>query len=63
MTPQAVQAQKVVQTIMVEEVAWTTVVVNATRQTQVKMHLRATNAEAEVETQAKLQAEANAQHQ
>jgi len=63
MTPQAVQAQKVVQTIMVEEVAWTIVVANATRQTQVEKLLLATNAEVVVETQAKLQAVANAQHQ
>jgi hypothetical protein len=48
---------------MVEEAAWITVVVNATRQAQVGMNLRATNAEAVVETQAKLQAVANGQHQ
>ena len=64
MTHQAVQAQaRVVRIIMVEEVVWSTVVVNATRQAQVGMNLRATNAEAVVETQAKLQAVANGQHQ
>ena len=64
MTPQAVQTQaRVVRTIMVEEVARTTVEANAIRQTQVEMHLLATNAEAVVETQAKLQAVANAQRQ
>ena len=62
MTHQAVQTQaRVVRIIMVEEAAWITVVANATRQAQVKMHLWATNAEAVVETQAKLQAVANAQ--
>ncbi len=64
MTHQAVQAQaRVARIIMVEEVAWTIVVANATRQTQVEKLLLATNAEAEVETQPKLQAVANAQHQ
>lgn len=46
---------------MVKEAAQTTVVANATRQAQVEMHLPATNAEAVVENQAKLQAVANAQ--
>lgn len=64
MTHQAVQAQaRVARIIMVEEVAWTIVVANATRQTQVEKLLLATNAEVVVETQAKLQAVANAQHQ
>ena len=57
----AVQVQKVVQTIMVEEVEWTTAAANATRQTQAERHQLATNAEAVVENQAKLQAVANAQ--
>ncbi len=62
MTHQAVQAQaRVVRIIMVKEAARTTVVANATRQAQVEMHLPATNAEAVVENQAKLQAVANAQ--
>jgi len=62
MTHQAVQAQaRVVRIIMVKEAARKTVVANATRQAQVEMHLPATNAEAVVENQAKLQAVANAQ--
>ena len=62
MTHQAVQAQaRFVRIIMVKEAARTTVVANATRQAQVEMHLPATNAEAVVENQAKLQAVANAQ--
>jgi len=44
-------------------VARTTVVANALRQTQVEIRLLATNAEAVVETQAKLQAVANARRQ
>jgi hypothetical protein len=64
MTHQAVQAQaRVARIIMVEEVAWTIVVANAICQTQVEKLLLATNAEAVVEKQAKLQAVVNAQRQ
>ena len=58
----AVQVQKVVQTIMVEEVEWTTAAANATRQTQAERHQLATNAEVVEEKQAKHQAVANAQY-
>ncbi len=57
----AVQVQKVVQTIMVEEVEWTTAAANATRQTQAERHQLATNAEAVAEKQAQHQLAANAQ--